>query len=131
MKDKSSYLHKIVRVPAGVDVVQLLEVLSTSLFLVDAPHVLCAAPCELLLAQRLLRLCAHRRAIVNRHLTLHITPRRFCIKRDAFIVTDRPNPQIGAGASGRQTFRYPTKWLYALNDLYSNFDVKYAHVNSP
>lgn len=80
------YLHKVVRVPAGIDVVQFLKVLATALLLVDAPHVLRAATCELLLAQRLLRLCTHRRAIVNCHLTLHITPRRFCIKRDAFIV---------------------------------------------
>lgn len=76
------HLHEVVRVPAGVDVVQLLEILATALLLVDAPHIFRASARELLLAQRLLRLCTHRRTIVNRHLTLHITPRRFCVKQE-------------------------------------------------
>lgn len=79
----SLHSRKVVRVPAGVDVVQLLEVLATALLLVDAPHVFRASARELLLAQRLLRLCTHRRAIVNRHLALYITPRRFCSKQSA------------------------------------------------
>lgn len=116
------YLHKVVRVPAGVDVVQLLKVLATALLLVDAPHVLRAATCELLLAQRLLRLCTHRRAIVNRHLTLHITPRRFCIKRDAFIVHRSFRSANGTALrSGRWEFRYPTRG--ALQMMISTFSL--------
>lgn len=58
--EKENHSHEVVRMSAGVNVVQLLEILATTFFLVHTPHVLRASARELLLAQRLLRLCTHR-----------------------------------------------------------------------
>lgn len=67
--------HEIVGVSSRIDIVQLLQILASSFLLVDASHVLGAAPGQFLLAQWLLRLGPHGRSVVYRHLALHITPR--------------------------------------------------------
>lgn len=71
-------LHEVIGMSSWINVVEFLQILATAFLLINASHVLRAPTGELFLAQWLFRLRTHWWTIVNRHLTLHITPRWFC-----------------------------------------------------